>query len=442
MNLSKQRVIGSNLMSYIKKTDPELYDILEKELDREELTIELIASENFTSQAVMEMTGGVMTNKYAEGYPGKRYYGGCEVVDQAENIARDRLKRLFKADYVNVQPHSGSQANMAVFMTFLNPGDTVLGLDLAHGGHLTHGSHVNFSGQLYNFISYHVERETGRVDFNEVLQLAKINKPKLIICGGSAYPRYVEFEKFREIADEVGAFLMADVAHPSGLIAGGVHPSPMPFCDIVTSTTHKTLRGPRGGIIMMGKDFENPWGKVAPKSGRVKQVSELIDTTVMPGIQGGPLMHVIAAKAIAFGEALKPDFEIYTQKIVENAKNMANEFIKRDYTLVSDGTDTHVMLIDLSNKNINGKQAEVALGKAGIALNKNMVPFDTRSPFVTSGIRIGTPAITTRGMGKEEMIQIVDWINQIIENPESEKIAGDIKKDVSYLCSKFKIYHH
>lgn len=429
-------------MSYIKKTDPELYDILEKELDREELTIELIASENFTSQAVMEMTGGVMTNKYAEGYPGKRYYGGCEVVDQAENIARDRLKRLFKADYVNVQPHSGSQANMAVFMTFLNPGDTVLGLDLAHGGHLTHGSHVNFSGQLYNFISYHVERETGRVDFNEVLQLAKINKPKLIICGGSAYPRYVEFEKFREIADEVGAFLMADVAHPSGLIAGGVHPSPMPFCDIVTSTTHKTLRGPRGGIIMMGKDFENPWGKVAPKSGRVKQVSELIDTTVMPGIQGGPLMHVIAAKAIAFGEALKPDFEIYTQKIVENAKNMANEFIKRDYTLVSGGTDTHVMLIDLSNKNINGKQAEVALGKAGIALNKNMVPFDTRSPFVTSGIRIGTPAITTRGMGKEEMIQIVDWINQIIENPESEKIAGDIKKDVSYLCSKFKIYHH
>jgi glycine hydroxymethyltransferase len=301
---------------------------------------------------------------------------------------------------------------------------------------------VNFSGQLYNFISYHVERKTGRVDFNEVQQLAKKNKPKLIICGGSAYPRYVEFEKFREIADEVGAFLMADVAHPSGLIAGGVHPSPMPFCDIVTSTTHKTLRGPRGGIIMMGKDFENPWGKVAPKSGRVKQVSELIDTTVMPGIQGGPLMHVIAAKAIAFGEALKPDFEIYTQKIVENAKNMANEFIKRDYTLVSGGTDTHVMLIDLSNKNINGKQAEVALGKAGIALNKNMVPFDTRSPFVTSGIRIGTPAITTRGMGKEEMIQIVDWINQIIENPESEKIAGDIKKDVSYLCSKFKIYHH
>ncbi|MDA9656570.1 serine hydroxymethyltransferase [Candidatus Marinimicrobia bacterium] len=429
-------------MSYIKKTDPELFNILEKELDREESTIELIASENFTSQAVMEMTGGVMTNKYAEGYPGKRYYGGCEIVDQAENIARDRLKKLFKAEYANVQPHSGSQANMAVFMTFLNPGDTVLGLDLAHGGHLTHGSHVNFSGQLYNFISYHVDKKTGRVDFNEVVQLAKKNKPKLIICGGSAYPRFVEFEKFREIADKVGAFLMADVAHPSGLIAGGVHPSPIPYCDIVTSTTHKTLRGPRGGIIMMGKDFENPWKKVAPKSGRVKQVSELIDTTVMPGIQGGPLMHVIAAKAIAFGEALKPDFRNYTQKIVENAKIMADEFIKREYSLVSGGTDTHVMLIDLSNKNINGKQAEIALGKAGIALNKNMVPFDTRSPFVTSGIRIGTPAITTRGMGKEEMIQIVDWINEIIENPENDMIADGIKKEVGSLCSEFKIYHH
>ena len=429
-------------MSYIKKTDPELFNILEKELDREESTIELIASENFTSQAVMEMTGGVMTNKYAEGYPGKRYYGGCEIVDQAENIARDRLKKLFKAEYANVQPHSGSQANMAVFMTFLNPGDTVLGLDLAHGGHLTHGSHVNFSGQLYNFISYHVDKKTGRVDFNEVVQLAKKNKPKLIICGGSAYPRFVEFEKFREIADKVGAFLMADVAHPSGLIAGGVHPSPIPYCDIVTSTTHKTLRGPRGGIIMMGKDFENPWKKVAPKSGRVKQVSELIDTTVMPGIQGGPLMHVIAAKAIAFGEALKPDFRNYTQKIVENAKIMADEFIKREYSLVSGGTDTHVMLIDLSNKNINGKQAEIALGKAGITLNKNMVPFDTRSPFITSGIRIGTPAITTRGMGKEEMIQIVDWINEIIENPENDMIADGIKKEVGSLCSEFKIYHH
>ena len=429
-------------MSYIKKSDPELFDILEQELNREESTIELIASENFTSQAIMEMTGGVMTNKYAEGYPGKRYYGGCEVVDQAENIARDRLKTLFNAEYVNVQPHSGSQANMAVFMTFLSPGDTVLGLDLAHGGHLTHGSHVNFSGQLYNFISYHVDKDTGRVDFNEVKKLAKENKPKLIICGGSAYPRFVEFENFREIANEVNAFLMADVAHPSGLIAGGVHPSPIPHCDVVTSTTHKTLRGPRGGIIMMGKDFENPWGKIAPKSGRVKQVSELLDTTVMPGIQGGPLMHVIAAKAIAFGEALKPDFKVYTKNVVENAKIMSEEFIKMGYNLVSGGTDTHVMLIDLSNKHINGKQAEIALGNAGIALNKNMVPFDTRSPFVTSGIRIGTPAITTRGMGKNEMKQITSWIDLVIKNPENETILKSVKKDVNSLCQNFQIYHH
>ena len=429
-------------MPYIKKSDPELFDILEQELNREESTLELIASENFTSQAIMEMTGGVMTNKYAEGYPGKRYYGGCEVVDQAENIARDRLKTLFNAEYVNVQPHSGSQANMAVFMTFLSPGDTVLGLDLAHGGHLTHGSHVNFSGQLYNFISYHVDKDTGRVDFNEVKKLAKENKPKLIICGGSAYPRFVEFENFREIANEVNAFLMADVAHPSGLIAGGVHPSPIPHCDVVTSTTHKTLRGPRGGIIMMGKDFENPWGKIAPKSGRVKQVSELLDTTVMPGIQGGPLMHVIAAKAIAFGEALKPDFKVYTKNVVENAKIMSEEFIKMGYNLVSDGTDTHVMLIDLSNKHINGKQAEIALGNAGIALNKNMVPFDTRSPFVTSGIRIGTPAITTRGMGKDEMKQITSWIDLVIKNPENETILKSVKKDVNSLCQNFQIYHH
>ena len=429
-------------MSFIKKTDPELYQILEMELLREESTIELIASENFTSQAVMEMTGGVMTNKYAEGYPGKRYYGGCEVVDQAENIARDRLKKLFKAEYVNVQPHSGSQANMAVFMTFLKPGDTVLGLDLAHGGHLTHGSVVNFSGQLYNFISYHVKKDTGRVDFDEVKELAKKHKPKMIICGGSAYPRFIEFEYFREIADSVGSFLMADVAHPSGLIAGGVHPSPIPYCDVVTSTTHKTLRGPRGGIIMMGKDFENPWGKVAPKSGRVKQVSELLDSTVMPGIQGGPLMHVIAAKAIAFGEALKPDFKVYTKKIVENAKIMASEFKKRDYNLVSNGTDTHVLLIDLTSKNINGKEAEIALGKAGITLNKNMVPFDIKSPFITSGIRIGTPAITTRGMESEEMKKIVDWIDLVILNPNNDKILSDIKKDVNTLCADFQIYNH
>ena len=429
-------------MNYLAETDPELCDILEREANREESTIELIASENFTSQAVMEMVGGVMTNKYAEGYPGRRYYGGCEVVDEAENMARDRLKKLFGAEYVNVQPHSGSQANMAVFMTFLKPGDLIMGLDLAHGGHLTHGSMVNFSGQLYNSIFYHVSKETGRVDFNEVRDLAKKHKPKLIICGGSAYPRFVEFEEFRNVADLIGAFLMADIAHPSGLVASGVHPSPIEYCDVVTSTTHKTLRGPRGGIIMMGKDFENPWGKKAPKSGRVKMVSELLDASVMPGVQGGPLMHVIAAKAVAFGEALKPEFRMYTEKIVENAKTMGNEFLKLDYDLVSGGTDTHVLLIDLTNKSINGKKAENILGKAGIHLNKNMVPFDTKSPFITSGIRIGTPAITTRGMGEPEMIQIVDWIDKIINDPENEKLSSDILLDVNDLCSKFPIYKH
>ena len=427
-------------MSHLAQHDSELFTILEKEINREESTLELIASENFTSQAVMEMAGGVMTNKYAEGYPGKRYYGGCEFVDEAENLARTRLGELFNAEYTNVQPHSGSQANMAAQMTFLNPGDTVLGLDLSHGGHLTHGSPVNFSGQLYNFISYHVSKETGRVDFDEVAQLAKEFQPKLIICGGSAYPRFIEFEQFREIADLVGAYLMADIAHPSGLVASGLHPSPMPFCDVVTSTTHKTLRGPRGGIIMMGKDFENPWGKVAPKSGRVKKVSELLDSMVMPGIQGGPLMHIIAAKGVAFGEALKPEFKSYTKKIIENAKVMADEFLKLDYQLVSGGTDTHLVLVDLSNKNITGKLAELSLGKAGITVNKNMVPFDERSPFVTSGIRVGTPAVTTRGMGKLEIQQIVKWIDQVISDSENEENFSRIRLDIKTMCSSFPIY--
>tara|TARA_S200000501_G_scaffold128252_1_gene121156 strand:- start:2246 stop:3550 length:1305 start_codon:yes stop_codon:yes gene_type:complete len=431
-----------DIMNYLKENDPELFQILERESEREESTLELIASENFTSQAVMQMVGGVMTNKYAEGYPGKRYYGGCEVVDEAENMARDRLKKLFGAEYVNVQPHSGSQANMAVFMTFLKPGDLIMGLDLAHGGHLTHGSMVNFSGQLYNSISYHVSKETGRVDFNEVNALALKHRPKLIICGGSAYPRHIEFEEFRSVADSIGAFLMADIAHPSGLVASGIHPSPIKYCDIVTSTTHKTLRGPRGGIIMMGKDFENPWGKKAPKSGRVKLVSELIDASVMPGIQGGPLMHVIAAKAVAFGEALKPEFKRYTEEIVNNAQTMAEEFLKLNYDLVSGGTDTHVLLIDLTNKNINGKKAENALGQAGIHLNKNMVPFDTKSPFITSGIRVGTPAITTRGMGKLEMKQVVNWIDEIITQPDNEKLLSSILSNVNELCSKFPIYKY
>ena len=434
--------MAGSSMSYLGQTDSELFDILNREIHREESTLELIASENFTSRAVMEMAGGVMTNKYAEGYPGKRYYGGCEFVDEAENMARDRLSRLFAAEYTNVQPHSGSQANMAVLMTFIEPGDTVLGLDLAHGGHLTHGSPVNFSGQLYHFISYHVSKKTGRVDFDEVARLAEEYQPKLIICGGSAYPRFIEFEQFREISDSVGAFLMADIAHPSGLIAAGVHPSPMIHCDVVTSTTHKTLRGPRGGIIMMGRDFENPWGKVAPKSGRVKRVSELIDSTVMPGIQGGPLMHIIAAKAVAFGEALKPEFKYYAKEIVKNAKAMADAFLELDYQLVSGGTDTHVLLIDLTKKNITGKNAELVLGKAGITVNKNMVPFDTKSPFVTSGIRVGTPAITTRGMGASEMRQIVQWIDQVINDPDNEKTLSDIHSNVNNLCSNFPIYEH
>ena len=427
-------------MTFIKKIDSELYHIIQKELEREQNTLELIASENFTSTAVLEAAGGIMTNKYAEGYPGKRYYGGCEHVDAAEDLARNRLKTLFNVEYANVQPHSGSQANMATFMTFLEIGDTVMGLDLSHGGHLTHGSPVNFSGQLYNFISYHVDKNTGRVDFDEVSSLAKEHKPRMIICGGSAYPRFIEFEKFHAIAKENGAYLMADIAHPSGLIAAGVHPSPVPYCDVITSTTHKTLRGPRGGIIMMGKDKENPWGKVAPKSGRVKMISELLDSSVMPGMQGGPLMHIISAKALAFGEALKQDFKKYAQKIVDNAKTMANSLMELDYDLVSNGTDTHVVLIDLTNKNISGKEAEKVLEAAGITVNKNMVPFDERSPFVTSGIRIGTPAITTRDMGKEEMKEIVRMIDSIIKDSKNIENIHQVKAEVKNLCESYPIY--
>ena len=427
-------------MSHLKQTDPELFGILNREENREHNTLELIASENFVSYSVLETAGGVMTNKYAEGYPGKRYYGGCEHVDEAEDLARDRAKKLFNAEYANVQPHSGSQANMAALMTFVNVGDTIMGLDLAHGGHLTHGSPVNFSGRLYNVISYQVEKETGRVDFDNLMKLAKEHRPKLIICGGSAYPRFIEFEQFRQVANEVGAFVMADIAHPSGLIATGIHPSPMSYCDVVTTTTHKTLRGPRGGMIMMGKDTENPWGRVAPKSGRIKNISELIDSMVMPGIQGGPLMHIIAAKAVAFGEALKPEFKEYTKSIVKNAKTMAKEFMSLDYHLISGGTDTHVMLIDLTNKNITGKAAEKALEKAGITVNKNMVPFDQRSPFVTSGIRIGTPAITTRGMGITEMREIVKYIDSVINDHENKSLIENIKNSVQELCGSFPLY--
>ena len=424
----------------LQTSDPELYNILVNEVSREDTTLELIASENFVSYPVLEMAGGVMTNKYAEGYPGKRYYGGCEFVDEAENLARDRANQLFGVEYSNVQPHSGSQANMAALMTFIDVGDTILGLDLAHGGHLTHGSKVNFSGNLYHSVSYQVEKETGRVDFDQVLSLAREHRPKLIICGGSAYPRFIEFEDFKEIAEDVSAFLMADIAHPSGLVATGIHPSPVPYCDVITTTTHKTLRGPRGGMIMLGKDSGNPWEIVAPKSGRLKNISELLDSAVMPGIQGGPLMHIIAAKAVAFGEALQPDFTVYTQQVVDNAKAMANEFLSRDYELVSGGTDTHVILIDLSNKAMTGKVAENALEKAGITVNKNMVPFDERSPFITSGIRIGTPAITTRGMSQDDMVKIVALIDAIIEKPDDEDNIVRVKAEVKDLCTSFPLY--
>ena len=424
----------------LKDTDGELFEILNREIRREDETLELIASENFVSNSVLEMAGGVMTNKYAEGYPGKRYYGGCQFVDEAENLARDRAKQLFNAEYTNVQPHSGSQANMAALMTFLENGDTVMGLALAHGGHLTHGSPVNFSGQLFNFVSYHVHPDTGRVDFDEVWNLARKYKPKMIICGGSAYPRFIEFEQFREVVDEVDAFLMADIAHPAGLVAMGLHPSPIPYCDVITTTTHKTLRGPRGGMIMMGEDRENPWGKVAPKSGRVKMISDLIDSMVMPGIQGGPLMHIIAAKAVAFGEALKPEFSEYARQIVDNAKSMAEEFLSRGYHLVSGGTDTHLVLIDLTEKGITGKKAENALEKVGITVNKNMVPFDQKSPFVTSGIRIGTPAVTTRGMKEDEMKTIVALIDKVISSPDSEDLLSTVMSEVLDLCRDFPLY--
>ena len=426
--------------STLKSSDPELYDILINEVKREDSTLELIASENFVSYPILEMAGGIMTNKYAEGYPGNRYYGGCEFVDEAENLAKERANKLFGVEYSNVQPHSGSQANMAVLMTYLNPGDVILGLDLAHGGHLTHGSKVNFSGKLYNSVFYQVDKSTGLVNFDEVIKLARKYKPKLIICGGSAYPRFIEFENFKEIANDVGAFLMADIAHPSGLVAAGIHPSPVPFCDVITTTTHKTLRGPRGGMIMMGKDNLNPWNIVAPKSGRVKNISEVLDNSVMPGIQGGPLMHIIAAKAVAFGEALKPEFKLYAQQIIDNAKIMADEFISKEYQLISGGTDTHVILIDLTNKKITGKAAEKTLEVAGITINKNMVPYDEKSPFVTSGIRIGTPAVTTRGMQGEEMKKIVSLIDSAISNHDNQQKLLSIKDEVNDLCKSFPLY--
>ena len=427
-------------MSIVKEQDKKIYDIIQSELNRQNGYLELIASENFTSKAVLETAGSVLTNKYAEGYPGKRYYGGCIHVDKAENLAVERAKKLFKAEYANVQPHSGSSGNMGVYLAYLEPGDCIMGLDLSHGGHLTHGSKVSFSGQIYNSVTFQVKEDTGLVDFDDLLDKARKYKPKMIICGASAYPRTVEFEKFREVADEVGAFLHGDICHNSGLIAAEMHPSPFPYCHVVSTSTHKSLRGPRGGIILLGNDYENPFGKVAPKSGRVKMMSELIDSAVMPGIQGGPLMHIIAAKAVAFKEALEPSFKTYIKGVLENAQCFANEFKSKGYNLISGGTDTHLVLIDLQNKNISGKAAEIALDEAGITVNKNMIPFDPKSPFVTSGIRIGSPAMTTRGMGVEEVKIIVDLIDQVILNHDNEEKIQLVKKQVNELCSSFPIY--
>ena len=412
-----------------------IFSLIEKEKIRQLGGLELIASENFTSEDVMKATGSILTNKYAEGYPGKRYYGGCEVVDQIELIAIDRLKELFKVEYANVQPHSGSQANTAVFDAFLKPGDKIFGLDLSHGGHLTHGSNVNFSGKIYTSSFYGVTKE-GIFDYSEILTKAKEIMPKLIIVGASAYSRDIDFSKFREIADEVGAFLHADIAHPSGLIAKGFLSDPVPYCHVITSTTHKTLRGPRGGIIMMGKDFDNPFG-LKLKNGNLKKMSSVLDSAIFPGNQGGPLEHVIAAKGIAFGEALEANFEKYIGQVIINAKRLSENLINMGYNIVSGGTDNHLMLIDLRNKNITGKEAERVLGISNITVNKNMVPFDDQSPFVTSGIRIGTPAITTRGLNEQDMDFVAETINSSIENSNKENLLIDIGKKVeSYMIDR------
>lgn len=421
--------------------DTTIFNLIDSEEQRQLNGIELIASENFTSPAVMEATGSVLTNKYAEGYPGKRYYGGCEVVDQIEQIAIDRAKELFGAAYANVQPHSGSQANTAVFHAFLKPGDKILGFDLSHGGHLTHGSPVNFSGRLYEAHFYGVHEETGRLDYDNILAIAKDVKPQMIIAGASAYSRDIDFKKFRAIADEVGAFLLADISHPSGMIATGLLSDPIPHCHVVTTTTHKTLRGPRGGLILMGEDFDNPFG-VALKNGTLRKMSHLLDMAVFPGNQGGPLEHVVAAKAVAFGEALEPEFKAYMEQVKKNANAMAEAFVKRDYHLISGGTDNHMMLIDLRNKDITGKAAEQSLVKAEITANKNMVPFDDKSPFVTSGIRFGTAAITTRGLKEADMETVVDLIDRVLSNPDDKNNTAAVAKDVHQLMEGKPLFNY
>ena len=418
--------------------DTEIFDRIERELIRQKEGIELIASENYTSSEVMRAMGSCLTNKYAEGYPGKRYYGGCQVVDEIENLAINRLCKLFGAEYANVQPHSGAQANAAVMLAILKPGDRILGFDLSHGGHLTHGSSVNFSGKLYDPYFYGVEPDSGTIDMNKVADKAKEVKPKLIICGASSYSREWDFKRFREIADEVGAILLADVSHTAGLIAAKLMNSPIPHCHIVSSTTHKTLRGPRGGVIMIGRDFDNPFGITNPK-GEIRKMSELIDSAVFPGTQGGPLEHVIAAKAVAFGEALTDDFVNYQKQVKANAQAMAKAFVARGYYIVSGGTDNHLMLIDLRNKGISGKKAEITLGKVDITVNKNMVPFDDKSPFITSGIRIGTPAITSRGMIASDMEKIVAWIDDALMHADDETHLMALKKEINNFANPFSI---
>ncbi len=425
------------------KRDTEIFDLIEQELNRQKRGIELIASENFVSKQVMEAMGSPLTNKYAEGYPGKRYYGGCQIVDQSEQLAIDRVKELFGAEWANVQPHSGAQANAAVMLAVLKPGDTFLGLNLSHGGHLTHGSFVNFSGILYNAVSYNVKEETGTVDYDEMEELALQHKPKLIVGGASAYSRDWDYKRMREIADKVGALLMFDISHPAGLIAAGLLKNPLPYAHIITTTTHKTLRGPRGGLIMMGKDFENPFGKKTPK-GKIRMMSSLLDSGVFPGTQGGPLEHIIAAKAVAFGEALTDEFKDYQKQVLKNAQALAKAFIEKGYKVISGGTDNHSMLIDLRTKvpETSGKIVEKALEKADITLNKNMVPFDSRSPFQTSGIRVGTPAITTRGIKEDFMPVIVEKIDRVILDPENEELIAQVRTEVNELMKDFPLTTH
>ncbi len=429
--------VSVNSTTLIK--DKAIFDLINNEVSRQTNGIELIASENYVSQQVMQAMGSVLTNKYAEGYPGKRYYGGCEVVDEIEQLAIDRAKELYGAEYANVQPHSGAQANAAIFLAVINPGDTILGFDLSHGGHLTHGSPVNFSGKIYRSTFYGVEKESGIIDMEKVRATALQEKPKLIICGASAYSRDWDYENFRMIADEVGALLLCDMAHPAGLIAKGLLNDPLLHCHMVSTTTHKTLRGPRGGMILMGKDFDNPWGKKTAK-GKLRKMSAILNGGVFPGTQGGPLEHVIAAKAVSFQEALHDDFMTYMLQVKKNAEAMASAFVQKNYQIISGGTDNHLMLIDLRNKNLTGKKAEFVLGQAHLTVNKNMVPFDNQSPFVTSGIRIGTPAITTRGLKETDCLQIVDWIDELLTNADDETVIAEVQKQVHAKMSQYPLF--